>query len=166
MAFLIHYHQMQKAKSSKKIPRSRFSSAEDARLRELVRLYGTRQWDMVAQAMLGRKKRHCRERWFHYLAPDISSSLWTRGEDRRLLALIEEHGSRWTFLESFFPGRKDNALKNRHKLLLRRKMRGESPFDITSTPLESYLSTDAGIEFLESDSWDGCDGQAQGNELL
>jgi hypothetical protein len=116
--------------------------------------------------MVGRKRRQCRERWFHYLAPDISSSPWTLEEDQKLLAMIEEHGPRWKFLESFFQGRKDSAVKNRYALLLRQKMRREPPFDIISGPFESGLSTDAGMEYVESNSLDEFDGQTQLNEGL
>jgi hypothetical protein len=80
----------------------------------------------------GLTKRQCRERLLHYLSPELSFSPWTPEEEKLQLAMVKEHGTQRKYFEVYFPGRKDDTLKNRDKLLLRQQRRGEGPVEITS----------------------------------
>jgi hypothetical protein len=157
-----HNHHMKPVESHKKAPRNLFSPVEDERLRELVQLHGTLEWETIAQEMPGRTKRQCKERWRNYLSPEISLSTWTPAEDKLLLTMVEKLGNHWKSLEELFPGRSDNALKNRCRLLLRQQSRGEGRPQIKST--SSDQSTDVGVEIFEDDSWDILDSDSQLND--
>jgi hypothetical protein len=146
---------MKTGTSSKRAPRKLFTAADDARLRALVALHGTGAWGKIAQEMQDRNRRRCSERWSLYLAPDLTFSPWSCDEDSRLLAMVAEHGTRWKFLESFFPGRKDNALKNRHKRLLRHKVQtnqdaNEPQNDSSEGQSDSSLGPDSCIVLSDS----------------
>jgi hypothetical protein len=100
--------------------RNHFTTAEDHLLSSLVSVHGEDNWRIIAEEMPGRTHRQCSERWKHYLSSTVVKSRWTAEEDAELLGLVARYGSQWKRLEAFFPGRKDNQLKNRHKLLARR----------------------------------------------
>lgn len=100
-----------------KPPRRQFTYEEDKALREAVAKYGE-NWEQIAADMKGRTVRQCRDRWNKYLSPEIKDTIWMDEEDDRLLALIEQHGTKWARLSQFFPGRSDINIKNRYKQLM------------------------------------------------
>lgn len=110
----------------------KFSAEEDAALISLVEKYGLNNWDAVASAMQDRSSRQVRERWQHYLSPDINRSEWTQEEDTLLLQKYQEFGAKWKKMERFF-SRSDVSIKNRF-LLLSRRERKRIVNDMIKTP--------------------------------
>jgi hypothetical protein len=84
-----------------------------------VKEHGDTEWAIIANALAQVSPRQCKERWTQYLAPNVTRGQWTRDEDLLLMEKVKQCGQQWKQLETFFPGRKDNHLKNRHRLLLR-----------------------------------------------
>jgi hypothetical protein len=80
--------------------------------------------------MDGRSPRQCRERWNHYLAPDLVLCQWTKEEETLLESQVTEHGRQWKTFESLFPGRTDINIKNNFMTLRRH----QTPFGATSKP--------------------------------
>jgi hypothetical protein len=103
--------------------RRKFTPDEDANLRAIVAEKGTEDWSLIAEMMPDRDSRQCKERWFHYLSPNLMHHLWTRAEDAILEAKVIEHGHKWKLFEQFFPGRSDTMIKNRLNLLFRKRQR-------------------------------------------
>jgi hypothetical protein len=103
--------------------RTLWTEQEDARLRFLVRRYGTGYWSRISSLMPGRNARQCRERWRNYLAPGINHSEWTEWEDALLLRKHDEFGSQWTQIAAFFYNRTAENIKNRWRVLQRRDQR-------------------------------------------
>jgi hypothetical protein len=101
--------------------RHKFTAEEDRSLRELLRENGENDWHAIALRMPGRDSRQCKERWFHYLSPEIVQEKWTAQDDALLEAKVLEHGHKWKMFETFFPGRVDTNIKNRYNVLVRRK---------------------------------------------
>lgn len=65
--------------------------------------------------------RQCRDRYYHYLDPNISTDIcWSQSEDECLLNLVEKVGKKWKIMEKMFPGRTEVSLRNRYNLLLRK----------------------------------------------
>ena len=85
---------------------------EDERLRALVDKIGSKHWSRIAQEMLGRNGKQCRERWINHLKPDILKDPWTRAEEEVLLNAYARIGSKWAEMEKILPGRTENAIKN------------------------------------------------------
>jgi hypothetical protein len=83
--------------------------------------YGTQNWAKIALLLHNRDSRQCKERWTHFLAPEILKSEWTKEEDSLLEEKIREYGNKWKLLQSFFPGRSETNIKNRYRLILRHK---------------------------------------------
>jgi hypothetical protein len=98
----------------KKIMRHKFTPEEDEFLRSLVNQLGMCDWIAIAWHFQGRTARECRDRWKHYLSPDVLVGNWTEADDQLLLAKIAEIGPRWAAIKQLFPGRTDIGLKNHY----------------------------------------------------
>jgi hypothetical protein len=96
-----------------------FERKEDELLLELVRKYGTDQWNTISAAMGSRTARQCRNRYTQFLAPGVKNSPWTPEEDDLLKKHYNDIGPRWSVLRQFFPGRTDLNVKNRFGYLAR-----------------------------------------------
>jgi hypothetical protein len=110
-----------------KVSRRKFGTADDSELVDYVLTYGDNNWAYIAEHMSGGfTARQCRERWRHYLDPDVTATEWTSAEDAQLLAKVEEFGAHWTTIAHQFPGRSGNTVRNRYQLLMR-KMQKKDP---------------------------------------
>lgn len=101
----------------------KFTPEEDCLLRALVCKFGVNNWNTVANHMISRNARQCRERWNNYLSPNIRADPWTHEEDMLLLAKYNEHGSHWSRIAKSFVNRSDNAVRNRWQMLVRQNIR-------------------------------------------
>lgn len=100
--------------------RKSFSPQEDEKLKQLVEKYGTSNWAMIEREMPGRNVRQCRERYKHYLSPEVSQRKWSKEEDELLLQKVSEIGSKWVRIAKLFNNRTDINVKNRWVVLMRR----------------------------------------------
>jgi hypothetical protein len=106
-----------------RIFRSKFTPEEDCRLEALVSENGTADWPRIGSKMPHRDSRQCKERWSHYLSPDIVQRPWTKAEDVLLETKVSEHGRKWKLFEAFFPSRVDTNIRNRFNVLLRQRQK-------------------------------------------
>ena len=70
-------------------------------------------------------------RWHNYLKPDVKNGEWSLDEDNAILYLQKDYGNNWSKLARMFPGRTDNAIKNRFHTLQRKAKQPQS-FESTS----------------------------------
>ncbi|KAG2217149.1 hypothetical protein INT45_011324 [Circinella minor] len=75
-----------------KIRHGRWSEKEVERLQWLVKLYGTDNWDAVADALGTRTKRQTLERWRWQQAGGLKKGRFTKEEDDAIIRAVEEHG--------------------------------------------------------------------------
>ena len=101
----------------KKRTNKKFSSEEDAKLRQLVKQYGQNAWEEVSTRMNGRNIRQCKDRWFYYLSPKVKSDPWTEEDDAKLIKLVSELNGKWVMIARRFKGRNDTQIKNRWNTL-------------------------------------------------
>jgi len=94
-----------------------WTAEEDNALQRAVHALGDNQWLAVASIVGTRNDWQCRERWCHHLKPGLKKDNWSREEDDKLLALVKEHGHKWTRFAAEFPQRPAATIKNRWHFL-------------------------------------------------
>ncbi len=94
--------------------RTKFTSEEDEKLRELVEVQRISDWGLIANNMPERSPRQCRERYLNYLSPNANVALWTVEEDILLLEKRIEFGPKWPSIAKYFQRRNEIELKNRY----------------------------------------------------
>jgi len=70
-------------------------------------------WSIVQSKMISRTGKQCRERYLNHLNPNIKHTAWSTAEDKVIIRLHSDFGSKWRLYTSHLPGRTDRAIKNR-----------------------------------------------------
>lgn len=96
-----------------------FTPDEDARLLLLINKYRY-NWKKISKEMKNRSVRQCKERFHHYLSPNIKHDNWTQEEDILLLKTVDSFGKRWKIFELIFKGRTEISIRNRYNVLIRK----------------------------------------------
>ena len=97
-----------------KTNRQRWSSSEDSKLCELVKinfknLDSNIGWNEISSYLPGRSEVQCRARWKNHLQPDLVKGPWTKEEDELVIDLVKRHGPRkWAYIAKHLKG----SLKN------------------------------------------------------
>uniref|UniRef100_A0A0D9WC13 Uncharacterized protein n=1 Tax=Leersia perrieri TaxID=77586 RepID=A0A0D9WC13_9ORYZ len=129
-----------------------WTEQEDVQLVWFVRLFGERRWDFLAKVSgLKRTGKSCRLRWVNYLHPGLKRGRITADEERLILQLHSQWGSRWSRIARSLPGRTDNEIKNfwrthmrklAHQSKTNKKMQScSSSSPATATPSSSLSSS-------------------------
>ena len=101
-----------------------WSKEEDQRLNELIIASGPKvRWSIIGEQMVGRSGKQCRERWHNHLSPEVNKNKWSVEEDRAIVEAVQTFGTRWSEIVKMFPGRTDNAIKNRWNSMQRKEDR-------------------------------------------
>ncbi|KAI3465265.1 hypothetical protein Pfo_021928 [Paulownia fortunei] len=137
----------EKGSSSAYWVKGQWTTEEDRKLVKLVKQYGHRKWAAIAEHMVGRIGKQCRERWHNHLRPDIKKALvWTDEEERLIIEAHERVGNKWAEIAKCVPGRSENSIKNhwnatKRKQTSKRKIKRPERLRgiIQSTVLEEYI---------------------------
>ena len=124
-----------------KFSRRSFSVEEDATIIRCVALFGDRAWKEITMYLPDRTPRQISERYCTYLRPGISFEPWTKAEDDLLRQKVNELGTKWKLISSYFPNRSQNNIKNRWNSYVRKTVSFANP--IVPTPNESNCSSPA-----------------------
>lgn len=102
-----------------KLKRGRWTDHEDRVLMEAYKKMGP-VWHRIAQLIPGRTDDQCSKRYNDVLDPSISDRLrpWTPEEDKRLLDLVKEHGTKWRTISKDMEGRTGLTCRNRWRKLV------------------------------------------------
>ncbi|OQS00914.1 myb-like DNA-binding protein [Achlya hypogyna] len=94
-----------------------WSFDEDDALIKLVRNATTINWADISKQVPGRTAKQCRERWKNHLDPTINKGPYKSDEDLVLMNAYQELGNRWTQIAELLPGRTEDSVKMRWKVL-------------------------------------------------
>ena len=61
--------------------------------------------------------------WHNHLCPHVRKDEWSVEEDRLIMDLVQRYGTKWSKIVKMFPGRSDNAIKNRYNSTMRKNQR-------------------------------------------
>ena len=105
-------------------PPARFKPNDDRRIARLVKKYGTRSWQKIAEKMGNRfSVPRLQFRYYNMIRIKAKKDVpWTAEDDKRLANLVLIYGTRWTlFTQNYFPDRAPYFLKNKYRTYTRRK---------------------------------------------
>ena len=77
-------------------------------------------WENISKEMGNRSVRQCKERYFHYLSPQINKKDWTPEEDSLLFSTVGNIGKKWKIMEDLFENRTEIDIRNRYYVLQRK----------------------------------------------
>ncbi|XP_052172156.1 transcription factor MYB119-like [Diospyros lotus] len=113
------------------------------KLVELVTLHGEKNWALIAECMLRRTGKQCRDRWHNHLRPHIKKNSWTEEEEHILVEAHKAFGNKWAKIAKSIPSRTENSIKNHWNTTLRRQKSNKrikkSPQHQRPTILEDYI---------------------------
>ena len=135
------------------ISRCIWTEAEDKALREMAEKYQGEYWNIVAKYVgeftpVGenhKSAKQCRERWHNQLNPKVCLGPLSTAEEKKVLALHQKYGNKWSKIAGKMPGRTDNVIKNYFLCRLRKivrsikKNKGESLIPKTELEIEQAL---------------------------
>ena len=120
----------------------KFTSEEDERLKNLVKLYGEGAWSQIAENMKDRNRKQVRERYINFLKKERVVTEFTPEEDALIIQQVQKQGRKWCLISEMLVGRTPIMIKNRYYAKLKKVIdKSKSKNNLTSKLSTSSPST-------------------------
>jgi hypothetical protein len=106
------------------IVKGSWKKEEDLRIIELVNKYG-KAWSKISKILATRNGKQIRDRFINVLDPEIKKGKFTDEEDRLLIMLFKQYGSKWATIAKYYPNRTADMIKNRFHSSIKKKISGD-----------------------------------------
>ncbi|CAM9558382.1 unnamed protein product, partial [Heterosigma akashiwo] len=86
----------------------KWTPEEDAKLEQIVKQYGAKNWKKVSELLGKRTDVQCLHRWNKVLKPGLHKGPWTKEEDDVVLEMVNKYGAgkvKWSSIAARLPGR-------------------------------------------------------------
>ena len=94
---------------------------EDLEIVDLVTKYG-KQWSKISKLIKTRNGKQIRDRYINVLDPQVKKGKFSEEEDKNLIRLYYEHGSRWATIAKYFQNRTADMVKNRFHSSIKKRL--------------------------------------------
>lgn len=151
--------QFKKEKHTKR----KFTPEEDQIIINMTKDQKYPNWGEISKQIPGKSSRQVRERYQHYLSPNVSNEPWSTEEDALLADLFKKYGTNWAQIAVFMPGRTNTSVKNRYNSHVSKKCTDTcsvvkpSPPNPCVEPLPSIISQND-AEFSDVDFFEPLNG--------
>jgi len=102
-------------------PRRMWTAEENELLEQLVAKHGARNWYKFEKYFDGRKGTHLRSHYKHALENKNSKRPFSKEEDEYIVREHDRLGGKWSSIARKMDRRVDNDVKNRYRMLMRKK---------------------------------------------
>ena len=130
--------------------RKRFTTEEDIKLVKLVNQFGTNNWEQIKKLMPKRTERQLKDRWMHYLSPNVKNSDWTEDEDKIILEKYEIYGPQWNMISKLLENRSCIGVRNRAKKLLSKRKTQEIENDEDFSEINTFIDDNDSSDSVSS----------------
>jgi len=123
-----------------------WTKEQDTLIRNLVSLYGTHDWAIVAENVnatfphSNKASKDCSERWQNYLSGGNAKEPWSEQEELNMILAHKKYKNRWSDMAESLKGRNNNTIKNKFYSVFR-KIKGKIQ--------KNDFSYDSKLELLE-----------------
>ena len=107
-----------------------WTKEQDALVRNLVSLYGTHDWTIIADNVNAsfpyshKSAKDCSRRWQDFLNGTGAKEPWTEQEELNMIIAHKRYKNRWSEMAEFLKGRSNNTIKNKFYSVFR-KIKGK-----------------------------------------
>ncbi|KIP09180.1 hypothetical protein PHLGIDRAFT_116589 [Phlebiopsis gigantea 11061_1 CR5-6] len=90
-----------------------WTQESDQRLIEMVKVYGTENWQLTRQISEDATATQCQNRYTRSLDPQLRRGPWAQEEDEQLRRAVEIFGRSWVDVSAFIPTRSNEQCRDR-----------------------------------------------------
>jgi myb proto-oncogene protein len=119
------------------IVKGSWKKEEDHAIVELVNKYG-KSWSKISKILGTRNGKQIRDRFINVLDPEIKKGKFTEDEDRKLIMLFNQYGSKWATISKYYPNRTADMIKNRFHSSIKKKLGERIDFSVDDSNVRFY----------------------------
>ena len=119
------------------IVKGSWKKEEDHAIVELVNKYG-KSWSKISKILGTRNGKQIRDRFINVLDPEIKKGKFTEDEDKKLIMLFNQYGSKWATISKYYPNRTADMIKNRFHSSIKKKLSERIDFSVDDSNVRFY----------------------------